>query len=252
MEQFVEIRTNSGVTDAVLFQPTSDGQWPGVIHLTDIGGLRPAQNKMAMQLAGEGYVVLMPNIFYRTARSPVVDAATKASEERWTKRIAELSGPLTPEAMEEDAAAYVDFLSSQRSVSAGTMGVVGYCISGAMAMRIAAARPDRIAAAASFHGGRLYTDAPTSPHLCLPRVKARLYFGHAINDKSMPLQGIEKLNEALKAWSGQYESEIYDGAYHSWTALDSPVYNKPQAERAFSKLKELFASTLGQRGAVGA
>ena len=115
-------------------------------------------------------------------------------------------------------------------------------------MRMAAARPEQIAAAASFHGGRLYTDASTSPHLWLPRIKARLYFGHAVNDKSMPQEAIEKLNEALKAWGGRFESEIYEGAYHSWTTLDSPVYNKPQAERAFAKLKELFVSTLSQRG----
>jgi carboxymethylenebutenolidase len=94
---------------------------------------------------------------------------------------------------------------------------VGYCATGGMALRIAAARPDRIAATASFHGGGLFTDAPTSPHLALPRVKARLYFGHAIQDRSMPEEAIEKLNRALESWGGQYESEVYEGAYHSWT-----------------------------------
>jgi len=113
-----------------------------------------------------------------------------------------------------------------------------------MSMRAAAARPDRIAAAASFHGVRLFTDAPTSPHLVLPRIKARLYFAHAVKDNSMPAEAIEKLNGALEAWGGKYESEIYEDAYHGWTAPDSPVYNAPQAERAFQKLSELFAETL--------
>jgi carboxymethylenebutenolidase len=124
------------------------------------------------------------------------------------------------------------------------MGVVGYCFSGALAMRTAATRPDRIAAAASFHGGRLFTDAPTSPHLVLPRIKARLYFGHATQDQTMPQEAIEKLNRALQTWGGVYESEVYEGAYHSWTVPDSPVYNQPQAERAFAKLTWLFAKTL--------
>jgi carboxymethylenebutenolidase len=111
-------------------------------------------------------------------------------------------------------------------------------------LRIAARRPEKIAAAASFHGGGLFTDAPTSPHLVLPRVKAQLYFGHAVEDRSMPKESIEKFEQALAAWGGKYESETYDGAYHSWTTLDSPVYNKAQAERAFGKLTALFDATL--------
>jgi carboxymethylenebutenolidase len=116
--------------------------------------------------------------------------------------------------------------------------VVGYCATGSVAMRFAGARVDKIAAAASFHGARLVTDAPTSPHLLLPRIKtrARLYFGHAIEDRGMPKEAIEKLNLALEAWGGQYESEVYEGAYHSWTVPDSSVCNHAQAERAFGKL----------------
>ena len=111
-------------------------------------------------------------------------------------------------------------------------------------MRIAAARPDKIAALASFHAGRLFIDTPQSPHLLLPHIKARLYFGHAVQDKSMSLESIEKFEAALREWGGEFESETYDGAYHSWTTLDSPVYNAPQAERAFQKLTQLFATTL--------
>jgi carboxymethylenebutenolidase len=111
-------------------------------------------------------------------------------------------------------------------------------------MRAAAARPDRIGAVASFHGGRLYTDQPTSPHRELPRIRARVYFGHAVEDKSMPAESIAQFEDALKAWGGRYESETYEGALHGWTVPGGHAYNHPQAERAFEKLARLFAETL--------
>src|SRR5271154_6567600 len=112
------------------------------------------------------------------------------------------------------------------------------------AMPTAAAMPGKVAAVASFHGGGLYSDEPTSPHLLLPRIKARLYFGHATNDRSMSTEAIAKFDSALAAWGGKYESEVYEGAFHGWTVPDAPVYNPPQADRAFDKLTGLFASTL--------
>lgn len=245
-EKPVEIRTPDGTSDGTLFTPEDGRRLPGVIFYTDIGGIRPSQRQMAARLASEGYTVLLPNIFYRTDKPPVWKFKLNFGDERTTKRMAELRGPLTPEAVERDGAAYVDFLAGQPSVSGGPMGVVGYCLSGSFAMRTAAARPQRIAAAASFHGGGLYTDDPNSPHLTLPRIKARLYFGHAVADKSMPLEAIDKLNEALKNWGGRYESDVYEGAHHSWTLPDSPVYNQPQADRAFEKLRQLFAEALKQ------
>jgi carboxymethylenebutenolidase len=243
-EQPVEIRTADGTSDGLLFVSDDGRPLPGVIFLTDIGGIRPSQRQMAGRLAGEGYTVLVPNIFYRTGELPAWDFKPNFGDERTTKRMAELRGPLTPEAVERDGAAYVDFLAGQQSVSNGPMGVVGYCLSGSFALRTAAARPERIAAAASFHGGGLYTNDANSPHLTLPRIKARLYFGHAVQDKSMPQEAIDKLNQALRDWGGRYESEVYEGAYHSWTVPDSPVYNEPQAERAFEKLRQLFSETL--------
>ena len=244
IEQEIQTSTGDGISDGFLYRAEEGRRLPGVIFLTDIGGIRPSQREMARRLAEEGYTVLMPNIFYRTGRPPLFDFPMRMGEERTTKRLGELSGPLTPEAIEHDAGAYVDFLAADDFVSKGAMGVVGYCFSGALAMRLAAARPDRIGGAASFHGGRLFTDAPTSPHLVLPRIKARLYFAHAVEDRSMPPEAIEKLDCALETWGGQYESEVYEGAHHSWTVPDSPVYNQPQAERAFAKLTELFATAL--------
>ena len=167
----------------------------------------------------------------------------KMDDEKTMRRLGELRDSLPPAAMVADGKAYVDFLAKQESVSGGAMGAVGYCFTGAMALRFAASQPDKIAAAASFHGGRLYTDDPTSPHTLLPRVKARLYFGHAIEDRSMPKEAIEKFELELAKWGGKYESDTYAGAHHGWTVPDSPSYNQPQAERAFAKLTNFWRDT---------
>lgn len=249
-ERKFEIQMSNGVADAVYFPPEGVHQGPGVIHLTDIGGIRESHLQMCRQLAAKGYAVLMPNVFYRTAKPPVMDYKNKPTGDGMAKRIGELMGPLTPEAMEQDCGFYIESLASQEGAADGPMGIVGYCATGRMAMRAAAAYPEKIAAAASFHGASLCTDQPNSPHLALPRIKAELYFGHAVEDKGMPQEAIEKFDAALAAWGGRYESEVYEGAYHSWTVPDSPVYNKPQAERAFAKLTELFARTLKKRMAA--
>ncbi len=244
IEQEFDISTTDGTSEGLLFHPEGERRYPGVIFLTDIGGIRPATRDMARRLSAEGYCVMLPNVFYRSGRPPLWDFPRVLGEERTMKRIAELSAPVTPEAMERDLSSYVEFLADQDMIKEGAMGVVGHCFTGGMAVRAAAGHPEKIVAAASFHGVRLFTDDPSSPHLLLPRIKARLYFAHAIKDNSMPQEAIEKLDRALEAWGGDYESEVYEGAYHGWTAPDSPVYNEPQADRAFQKLTELFAETL--------
>ncbi len=244
IETAIEVRTSDGTADGFLYQPETRERLPGVIHLTDIGGVRPSHRGMAQRLAEQGYVVLLPNVFYRTGRPPIFDPPFKPGEDRSMKRFAEVTALLTPEAMERDASRYVDFLAAQESVIEGPMGVVGHCFTGQMAMRTAAARPDKVAVTASFHGARLFTDQLTSPHLTLPRIKSRLYFGHAVQDHTMPQEAIEKFDAALAAWGGEYESEVYDGALHAWTVPDAPPYNQAQAERAFAKLCELLDSGL--------
>jgi len=244
VDEAIEIRTPDGISDAVLYRADDGHRQPGVIHLTDIGGIRPAHCGMARRLADKGYTVLVPNVFYRTGKPPMFDFIPTMGEERTMKRFAELAAPMTPDATERDAAAYVDFLVAQPSVSSGPIGVVGHCFTGGMALRAAAVRPQKVPAAASFHGGGLYTNASTSPHLVLPRIKAELYFGHAVKDHSMPEEAIKNLEQALAAWGGKYQSETYDGAYHGWTTPGAPAYNKQQADRAFDRLTALFARTL--------
>jgi carboxymethylenebutenolidase len=244
IEKQVEIWTEDGTADAVMYRPEGGGKLPGVIHLPDIGGVRDSHKDMAKRLAAEGYVVMLVNVFYRNGKSPVWAFPFKMGEERTMKHLGELAAPLTPEAMERDASEYVNFLAKQDGVSNATIGVVGYCFTGAMAMRAAAARPEKIGAVASFHGGQLWTDKETSPHKVLPRVKARLYFGHADADPYMPKEAIDNLEKALTAWGGKYQSETYVGAKHSWTVPDAPVYDKAQADRAFQKLTETFKAAL--------
>jgi carboxymethylenebutenolidase len=242
--QEVEIPAADGTIDALLVSPDTTETLPGVIVLTDGIGFRQAFADLSKRIAEQGYVVLTPNIYYRTSKPPAFDFEPVFPSERTTNRLRELTDPLTPDAMVRDGSAYIDFLAAQPLVSRGPMGVVGFCFTGQFALRMAAARPDRIAAAASFHGARLVIDSDRSPHLVLPRVKAHLYFGHAVNDQSMPADAIEKFGAALQAWGGTYENDTYEGALHGWMIADRKVYNPEQAERGFAKLMALLDGTL--------
>jgi len=244
VETRIAIPASDGAADGFVYRPADGGPAPGVIYLTDIGGIRDSTRGMAERLASHGYVVLLPNIFYRTSQPPVIAYPIQSRDESTMKRLAELRDPLTLEAMERDASVYTDLLRAQPFVAPGPMAAVGFCFSGAMALRAAARRPDAIAAAASFHGGGLFTGAASSPHLVLPRVTARLYFAHAIEDRTMAAEAIVQFEDALSKWGGRFESETYDGAHHAWTVPDSPVYDEPQAERAFAKLLALLNETL--------
>jgi carboxymethylenebutenolidase len=240
----VEVRTADGTVDALLTRPDTGERLPGIVQLTDGLGMRQAHADLSGRIAGRGYVVLTPNIFYRTTRPPAFPADADFTSEGTMRRFRELTTPLTPAAMVNDGLAYLDFLSAQPSVRRGVMGVVGFCFSGQFALRLAAARPDTVAAAASFHGGMLVTDSDLSPHLVLPLVKARLYFGHAVNDRSMSREAIEKLEAALRAWGGVYQSETYEGALHGWMIPGGKAYHQQHAESGFAKLMELLDGTL--------
>jgi carboxymethylenebutenolidase len=241
----LQLQMPDGMCDAVMFSPEPGRALPGVLQLPDIGSIRDVNKGMARRLAAEGYAVLLVNPFYRTGRPPLWSFPRNFSEPRTQQRFQELTAPLTPAARAADANAYIDRLRERPEVKAGMVGIVGYCFTGAMALRGPSMRPDAVAAAASFHGGNLYKkDDPASPYHLLPEIKARLYFGHASNDGSMTAEQIAGLEEALAEWGGKYESETYAAA-HGWTVPDNPAYNEAEAERAFKKLTELFAETLG-------
>jgi carboxymethylenebutenolidase len=242
-----------------LYRPDDIADFPGVVFLTDIWGIRPANIGMAKRLAEKGFAVLLPNVFHRYSRV-TPDGFESDDPQEQGKRLGQLFQSLTPEQMESDGNAYIDFLLAQKGVKSGSasagsvatayrrapsnkVGAVGYCFTGQMALRMAAAS-DKIAAAASFHGGWLATDRPDSPHLQLPKISARLYLGHAVEDASATPEQIATLEQALRHWHGAFQSETYEGALHGWTVPGRPVYNELQAERAFEKLVELFDATL--------
>jgi carboxymethylenebutenolidase len=243
-EQPVTIPMPDGQAEGWFYYPVEMQTVPAVLHLPDIFGVRESNRSMARRLAGEGYAVLVAEVFYREAGKPTVNVPElRKDHDRFMAWIGGRTAALTPEAQEHDASAFIDWLGTQAQFRAGPMAVVGHCWTGGMAVRSAAARSGTIAAAASFHGGNLRTDKPDSPHLCLPRIKAELYFGHGENDKSMPQEAIDRLEADLKAWGGRYTNKVYKAA-HGWTVPDNPAYNGGEADAAHQALVALLKRTL--------
>ncbi|NMO18916.1 dienelactone hydrolase family protein [Pyxidicoccus fallax] len=245
--QDVDIKTADGTMDAKLFHPEEghgQGPWPAVILLMDAFGIRPVFEAMARRIAKEGYVVLLPNVFYRDGHASKLDLNGSFDDEPFRKRIYALIGGLTPERLKQDAAAELDFLARQSMVKGPRVGVAGYCMSGAIAVRMAADFPDRIAAAASSHGGRLATDAPDSPHRLVGRVKGELYFGHADHDNAMPAEAIQKLEAALKDAGVKHRSELFTDKRHGYAVEGMAAYDKDASEQHWERLLDLFGRNL--------
>jgi carboxymethylenebutenolidase len=251
METKLDAVGADGMAESFLYTPagedSSSGKaWPGVLYLTDIWGIRPANQTMAQRVADQGYAVLMPNIFYRSDALPIMPPGEPdIGNPAVLRRLSHLLAAVDADRMRRDSAAYAEFLLALPQVRGGKIAVVGYCFSGQFALRTAAAAPELVVAAASFHGGHLVTNAADSPHTELPRVRAELYFGHAVEDQSMPPAAIEKLDDALKGWGGAYQSEVYEGARHGWCVPGRPVYDRTQSERHFAKLFDLLKRQLG-------
>jgi len=251
VEADVEIKTSDGTCDAAFIHPKS-GSYPGVLVWPDAFGLRPSMRAIGRRISAEGYSVLVPNPFYRVAKAPFSDASSfnfqNADDLAKLKPLmASVNAPGNPE---KDAAAYVAFLDAQKEVNkAKKIGTQGYCMGGALVVRTVAFLPDRVGAGASFHGGGLVTDKPDSPHLLAPKIKARMYFGIASNDDSRQPDAKDKLKEAFSAAKVPAEIEVYS-ALHGWCVPDMPVrdgvpiYNKPEAERAWGKLVALYKAAL--------
>jgi carboxymethylenebutenolidase len=253
VEQEVEIKTPDGSCDAAFIHPAL-GSHPGVLIWPDIFGLRPSMREFGRRLAAAGYSVLVPNLFYRTARAPVLGdiSGFNFQSEADRARLPPLTGPINAAgAAESDARAYIDFLDAQRQVDkARKIGSQGYCMGGPLVMRTAASNPGRIGAGASFHGGGLVTDQPSSPHLLAPKIRARLYIAIAASDDARQPTAKDTLRAAFQAASVPAEIEVYAGTQHGWCVPDmppqdgKPIYSKPDAERAWGKLLELYRAAL--------
>ena len=236
----VDIQTADGVANAYLARPDDDPH-PGVLFIMDAFGLRPAIEDMVDRIAGWGYVVLAPNVFYRGGPSPVSPPEDPEKRgEYFATTIRPLLEQLTPERLAVDGKAYLDELVSAGSTE--PVAITGYCMGGRVGWWIANAHPGRIAALACFHAGGLVTDGPDSPHLAVP--DAELYFGFADEDPSATPEQIETLERALEEDGASYRSEIYEGAKHGYTQSDFAVYDEAAAERHFRELGALLERTL--------
>jgi carboxymethylenebutenolidase len=242
MRQNVEIETADGTASAGLFAPSGAGATrAGVILYSDAFGPRPALDAMAERLAEAGYFVLVPDLFYRAA--PYGPFGTDAFNNEATRSALRAMLQATTQAMtERDGAAFIAALTGAGAT--GPIGVVGYCFGGGRALTAAAAYPERIVAAASFHGGNLASDAPDSPHLRAGSIRGRVYVGVAGVDNSFPPAQSAKLAEALREAGVDHIVENYVGMAHGWAVSDHSVHDARGAARHWKRLLEFFAETL--------
>lgn len=240
----VAVETPDGEADAHFVHPAS-GAHPGVLIWPDAFGLRPAMKQIARRLAESGYAVLVVNPYYRIGRAPLPPEGSDFNDEKTRKEMMSMMASLTAQRQATDATALVDYLDAQPAVDTGRkMGTMGYCMGGPITVRTAAARADRIGAGASFHGGRLVTDEPDSPHLLIPKLNAHYLFAIAQNDDEAEPETKTVLRDAFAERELPAEIEVYEDALHGWCPPDMPVYHEAQAERAWSRLLVLFKGAL--------
>ncbi len=245
VERDVVVGTPDGTADAALFHPAGNGRWPAVLVWTDILGLRPVFRQMGRRLAAQGYVVLVPNPFYRARRAPVVDGAFDFGKPEDRAKVMPLAAALTPDTTARDAPAFLAFLDAQpQTDTKAKAGVQGYCMGGPLTFRTAAAVPDRVAAAATFHGASLVTDKPDSPHLLIPKAKARFVCAIAANDDARQPDAKDVLRTSFTRAHVPAEVDVYPGANHGWCVKGSAVYDEAAAERAWGELRALYKATL--------
>jgi carboxymethylenebutenolidase len=239
----IDIRTRDGVCPGYLYRPASGGPWPAVLVYMDGLAIRPAMLELGERLAGNGYFVLLPDLFYRSGPYEPMDPHAVFSDPEKRKVLMEKMALATPDHVMSDSRAFLDFIAAQPDVKPGKIGTTGYCMGGLMSLTAAGTFPDRVAATASYHGGRLATDAPDSPHLLAAKIKSRVYIAGAIEDPSFPDDMKARLDQALRDAGVNYQIETYP-AKHGWVFRDTPVYDADAAERHWRSLIALFDATL--------
>ncbi|MFC8507767.1 dienelactone hydrolase family protein [Streptomyces sp. NPDC057411] len=242
----VQIPTPDGLADAFAAFPDGGGRHPAVLMYPDAFGLRPVLKDMARELAGHGYCVLVPNLYYRRAPAPAFPAPEFIDEANRPAVIAELMPLLkeqtTAERVLRDAGAYLAFLGERPEVRAGAVAVTGYCIGSLLALRTAAAHPERVAAVAGFHPGFVVTDAPDSPHRLLPRLAAQVHLGIAEGDMTPEIA--EALDRSLGATGLRDACEVYPGTVHGFTMADTDAFSPTGAKLHWDRLLALLDRTL--------
>jgi carboxymethylenebutenolidase len=238
-ESDVTVTTPDGTADCYFVHPAS-GTAPGVLLWPDIFGLRPAMRQMGKRLAESGYAVLVVNPFYRAKKAPTAENGGATP----IQQVMPLAQALNETTHMTDAKAFVAWLDSQPSVAKDKkIGTQGYCMGGPMAFRTSVAMPDRVGAVASFHGGGLVTEQPSSPHLQASKTKAQFLIAIASNDDQRSPNEKNVLKETFESAKLPAEIEVYSGA-HGWCPPDSRVYNEPDAEKAWARLLALYGKAL--------
>ncbi len=237
VEAEVTVTTPDGDADCYFVHPAT-GTAPAVLIWPDIFGLRPSFRKMGKRLAESGYSVLVVNPFYRTKKAPTAEAGSATP----IQQVMPLAQTLNESTHMTDAKAFIAWLDKQASVARNRkIGTQGYCMGGPIAFRTSAAVPDRVGAVASFHGGGLVRDNPSSPHLQASKTKAQFLVAIAANDDARSPNDKTTLKETFEQAKLSAEIEVYAGAAHGWCPPDSGVYNEPQAEKAWSRLLALYS-----------
>ena len=242
--KMLHIPTADGRADAVAAFPDDGERHPGVLMYADGFGIRPVLREMACELAGHGYYVLVPNLFYRHGPAPVIELPEHIGDEVRPAVFAQLM-PLieahTAERVLSDATAYLKFLTTRPEVSAGPVAVTGYCIGGLLAMRTATAHPGQVAAVAGFHCP-VGAEGPDALHRLLSTLTAQVHLGHAETDLTPVALG--ELNQALDAAGVRCTSEIYPGTVHGFTMADTDAFDPAGLQRHWDRLLPLLDRTL--------
>ena len=242
----VTVTTADGTCPATLHTPDGAGPWPGVIVYPAAGGAREAVRAIADRVAGLGYAALQPDVFYREGDWTPFDMDTAFSDEGERKRLMGLVGSQTNERVVADAGAFIDFLGGRPEVAGDAVGTTGYCMGGRISMLVAGAHPDRVGAAASFHGGRLaVADDPTSPHHTADRIRGTVYVAGAQDDGSFGPEQFELLDKVLTDAGVTHTVETYPAA-HGFAVPDNPTFDAAAAERHYTALGELYGTALGK------
>jgi carboxymethylenebutenolidase len=239
----VDIPTTDGACPSVVVTPQGEGPWPAVIVFMDAGGVRPAIVEIAEQIASQGYVALVPEMYYRSGPYEPFRIETAFSDPDERKRLGSLAGALTKAMAVRDTTSFLGYLADRADVAGTKVGTTGYCMGGALSLTAAAHHPERIAAAASFHGGNLASDAPDSPHLVAGRITGRVYVAAAQDDGSFPPEQATMLDDALTDGGVEHVIEIYP-AHHGFAVPDNPTYDVEAATRHLGALDALYAESL--------
>ncbi|SDI92298.1 carboxymethylenebutenolidase [Bradyrhizobium lablabi] len=245
-ETVVDLQTKDGLMNTFVFHPDGPGPFPVVIFYMDSVGVREELCDMCRRIATVGYYVIMPNLYYRLARSVDLDA-DRLHDPAYAESLAwmwKLNRSLSNTMVEQDTQAVFGYLDTDKAARKGKLGVVGYCMSGRFVFRVAGAFPDRVASSASVYGARLITDAPDSAHLLADKIKGEMYFACAEHDSYAPPETLRELQGVLDKAKINSRIEIYPEAEHGFAFPKRRLFHKTSTERHWERLFDMFRRTL--------